>query len=72
MGGVPLCKAKQTAKVMVYEMLFMLHSVINSLTDVESGEQKSFVYLTNYLWHLLKLLRPFYVFLLPQKLDWQR
>lgn len=46
-GGVPLCKTKQTAKVMVYEILFVLHSGINSLTDVETGEQKSSVCLFN-------------------------
>lgn len=34
---------------MVCEILFMLHSVINSLTDVESGVQNSFACLSNKL-----------------------
>lgn len=73
---VCLCKIKQTEKVMVCEILFMLHSVINSLTDVESGVQNSFACLSNklsvalaevtYWGHFMCL------FILPWKLDWQR
>lgn len=54
MGGVPPCKIKQAAEVMVYEMLLILYSVVNSLTDAEGREQKLFLCLSIYLWHLMK------------------